>query len=472
MTDKTELVKLFTIELARRDFYTFCQLMMPDFYRHGLTYQKTLCDDLQNFVFGDDQVLVVNLPPRHGKSLTVGLLVAWLLGRDSSYKIMTGSYNERLSGQLSQQVRDRIATIKGDETKTVYSDIFPGTQIAYGNATKAMWSVEGGYNNFLATSPGGTATGFGADLEIIDDVIKNAYEAHNALILDDQWTWFTDTMLSRLEAGGKIAMVMTRWATGDLAGRALAELPSKGYSVKHVNMKAYDTKTNRMLCPEVLPIDDYRRKISVMGADIAAANYQQEPVDIKGRLYSGVRTYVRNSQYVKIWAYVDPADTGSDYLAAIVWGQTVDGRAEIIDVLHTQAPMTVTEQELPQFLARNRVNEARIESNNGGMGFARIIQQRAPSVFVKTFAQKKNKNARIFSLSGQVLDKVTVPQDWDRRWPSFYEAITKYQAQGKNAHDDASDALTGVVETLIGTNTSSPDQYQRQYNELKTLFGR
>ena len=91
-----------------------------------------------------------------------------------------------------------------------------------------LWSLEGGYNNYLATSATGTATGtatgFGCSLMIIDDLIKNAEESYNENILEKHWDWFTNTMLSRLEEGGKIIIIMTRWATGDLAGRALEHL--------------------------------------------------------------------------------------------------------------------------------------------------------------------------------------------------------------------------------------------------------
>ena len=107
------------------------------------------------------------------------------------------------------------------EPGKIFSDIFPNVRIKNGDGAMDMWSLENGYNNYLATSPKGTATGFGASIMIIDDLIKNAMEANNANVLDDQWTWFTATMLSRLEEGGKIIIVMTRWHSQDLAGRII-----------------------------------------------------------------------------------------------------------------------------------------------------------------------------------------------------------------------------------------------------------
>ena len=97
------------IELARRDFWSFCKLMAPDFYREDRPYLKTLCRRLQAFCESDRKVLVVNMPPRHGKSRTAVLLSQWLFGRDPSEQIMTGSYNGTLSTTFARAVRDGIA---------------------------------------------------------------------------------------------------------------------------------------------------------------------------------------------------------------------------------------------------------------------------------------------------------------------------------------------------------------------------
>lgn len=213
------------LELARRDFWAFCKLMAPDFYREDRPYLKTLCQRLQAFCESDRKVLVVNMPPRHGKSRTAVLLSQWLFGRDPSEQIMTGSYNETLSTTFARAVRDGIAEERFDPSRIVFSDIFPQTRIKYGEAAAGKWALEGQYASYLATSPGGTATGFGARKLILDDLIKKAEEAFNEGALDKQWQWFTDTMLSRTETGYKIVIIMTRWATGDLAGRALEHWP-------------------------------------------------------------------------------------------------------------------------------------------------------------------------------------------------------------------------------------------------------
>ena len=311
------------IELARRDFWAFCKLMAPDFYREDRPYLKTLCRRLQAFCESDRKVLVVNMPPRHGKSRTAVLLSQWLFGRDPSEQIMTGSYNETLSTTFARAVRDGIAEERFDPNRIVFSDIFPQTRIKYGEAAAGKWALEGQYASYLATSPGGTATGFGARKLILDDLIKKAEEAFNEGALDKQWQWFTDTMLSRTETGYKIVIIMTRWATGDLAGRALEHWPD----AELITMKALQDD-GTMLCDAVLTREDYEDKVRTMSEEIASANYQQQPIDLKGRLYSSFKTYTDIPKdehgkplFTHIRSYTDTADTGADYLCSIIYGE-------------------------------------------------------------------------------------------------------------------------------------------------------
>lgn len=453
--DRAAIRQQARFELARRDFFYYCHLMASDFYKPSRRYLVELCNDLQGFLSDNEHnVLVINEPPRHGKSRTAGMFVQWLLGNDNDKKIMTGSYNETLSTVFSKNVRNAIQETKADEDVVVFNDIFPDTHIKYGDAAMNLWSLEGGYNNYLATSPTGTATGFGADIIIVDDLIKNAEEANNATVLEKHWEWFTNTMLSRLEEGGKIIIIMTRWHSQDLAGKALIELPKSDYKVKHISMKAYDEATDTMLCDEVLSKQAYLQKTKTMGADIASANYQQEPIDIKGRLYSRFKTYVDKPTFKRISAYTDTADTGKDYLASYIYGVTMDNEAYILDVVFTKEPMEVTEPLLAQKLAEWQVNTCDIESNNGGRGFARNVErltqdsyQNRYTVF-NWFHQSQNKQARILTNTTWAIEHIYFPENWRHRWSELYQNLMSYQREGKNAHDDAADALTGVVEAI------------------------
>ena len=399
------------------------------------------------------QIMVVNVPPRHGKSRTATKGVQWLFGKyGKNIKVMTGSYNETLSGTFAKQVRDCIAE-KKTEGITVYNDIFPGTKIKYGEAAAQKWALEGSQQaNYLATSPTGTATGFGCNIMVIDDVIKNAEEAYNANTLEKLRSWFTDTMLSRTENDFKLIVIMTRWSNDDLAGFILANYSN----VVHVNYKAVQ-EDGSMLCPDILSRKDYELKTLNMNKDIVAANYQQEPIDVKGRLYTKLKTYTEipkddkgDPLFKYILNYTDTADTGGDFLCSICYGM-YENSYYILDVLYTKEAMETTEPATAKMLTANNVGCAIIESNNGGRGFARNVERECKALGnrhtnIKWFHQAKNKEARILSNSTSVMNNLYFPVNWEDRWPDFARAIKKYQREGKNEHDDAPDALTGVYE--------------------------
>lgn len=449
------------IELAKREFFFYCQLKAPDFYKSDRTFLVNLCNGLQEFVESNEEVCIVNIPPRHGKSRTAGNLVEWCLGNDPTYKIMTGSYNETLSTMFSKNVRNSIQEEKADESKPVFSDVFPGVKIKYGDGAMNLWSLEGGYNNYLATSPTGTATGFGCNLMIIDDLIKSALEANNATVLENHWSWFTDTMLSRLEEGGKIIVIMTRWHSEDLAGRVLEWCQNSNKKYRHIKDKALlDPTRCLMLCPEILSYESYKDKTSAMGEDIASANYNQEPIDLKGRLYTKFKTYEDiprdiggNQLFTEIKNYTDTADEGSDYLCSITYG-VYNMEAYVLDIIYTQEAMEHTEGKVVKMLFDHKVNIADIESNNGGKGFARAVESILQQQFqtnktsIKWFHQSQNKKARILSNATWVMDHIYFPKNWRDRWPDYYKDMNKYQREGKNAHDDAPDATTGIAEKI------------------------
>ena len=440
------------LELARRDFYYFCKLTAGDFYSDDKPFLKDLCNQLQDFMGSNEKIMVVNIPPRHGKSRTATQLVKWLFGQSIRYKVMTGSYNETLSMTFAKQVRDAIMEEKTDGI-LAYSDIFPHTRIKYGESSANKWALQGSeQTNYLATSPTGTATGFGCNVMIIDDLIKSSEEAFNEGTLQKHIDWFTNTMLSRTERGFKLIIIMTRWATNDLAGYILRTYEG----VRHINYKAVQDD-GTMLCDSILNADDLKFKTTSMAKEIFLANYQQEPVDIKGRLYTQFKTYdelpVDSSGkplFKYILNYTDTADTGDDYLCSINYGVYNDDYY-ILDILYTKDAMELTEPVVAQMLTKDRVGCAIIESNNGGRGFARNVERECKSLKnshtnIQWFHQGANKKARILSNSASVMKHLFYPKNWMDKFPEFASAMVKYQKEGKNAHDDAPDCVTGVYE--------------------------
>lgn len=442
-----EIVYQAKLELARRDFWEYCKLMASDFYKDDRLYLKDMCYQLQSFLESDDKVLVINLPPRHGKSRTATLFTEWLFGKSINYKVMTASYNEILSTTFAKQVRDTIFEEKTEGILS-YCDIFPNTKIKRGESSASKWALDGSQQtNYLATSPKGTATGFGANILLIDDLIKSSAEAFNENILLQHQDWFNNTMLSRTENGFKLIVIMTRWATNDLAGYILRQYQN----VRHVNYKAVQDDGS-MLCNEVLNAEDYNFKTKSMAKEIVLANYQQEPIDIRGRLYTQFKTYSkRNNDYKYILNYTDTADTGSDFLCSINYGVTFDGDCHVFDIIYTNEPMEITEPATAKMLTKDNVGCAIFESNNGGRGFARNVKKECKELGnthtnIQWFHQRANKQARIFSNSASVMANVYYPENWIDKFPKFAESMMRYQKESKNLHDDAPDCVTGVYE--------------------------
>ena len=437
------------IELARRNLYDYCKLRHPNFYKKDRTYLKDMCYKIQEFLKQNEKkFLVINLPPRHGKSFTSKNTVEWLFGENPKLRVMTGSYNETLSGQFAKQVRDTIQTIKVDDN-LVYNDIFPNTKIKYGEASASMWSLEkSDQKNYLATSPTGTATGFGAEILIVDDLIKNSEEAYNELTLDKQWEWFNNTMLSRLEGEWKVIIIMTRWATNDLAGKVIETFRNLVEVIKYRAVQ----EDGSMLCEEILSKEDFEIKTQEMNEDIVQANYNQEPIDIKGRLYDDLKEWNELPKYSKVYSYTDTADKGTDYLVTIPY-ITFNGDVYVLDIQYDDRPMEITEEECTDIIIKNEVNEAFIESNNGGRGFSRNIDRKLKEkgyykCVIQPFTQTGNKEARILTSASWVCNHIFFPPNWKNKYKEAYKSLNTFQKKGKNKHDDIEDVLAGIYERV------------------------
>lgn len=454
-----EQIKNIHCELARRDLWHYCKLRAPNFYTEEANYLREICEAVQEFENDDNEALIVNMPPRFGKSRTATNAVQWLLGRNPKYKIMTCSYNENLSRKFSKQTRNAIQEQKR-KGKIAFSDVFPNIDIKRGSASVNFWGLTASdEENYLATSPNATTTGIGCDYCLIDDIVKNSYEACHQGILDNHFEWFTDTLYSRLEGKRKLLMFMTRWATKDLAGRIIEMYTRQGRNIKVLTKKAKDDGV--MLNDKILNEKQYALLCETIGSDIVRANYDQEPIDLIGRLYGEFITYVDPPPFDRIEAMCDAADTGNDYLCLITYGVKIGNPsiAYVLDVYYTKAGMDITEKEIVKRLKEFNVNTYHMESNFGGGAFKKVIERLSRDLgnnktkFI-TFSQTQNKEARILSNSTNAIRQVYMPNHWDKLFPLFYKAITEFQREGNNLNDDAPDTVTMVVER-IGTQRKS-----------------
>lgn len=448
------------ISLAKDNFYVFCHVIDPYFYQAHRTHLKTLCDTLQSFY---ERKLInpsngkpyrklrISLPPRHGKSRTLILFTSWVLGKNQKERIITASYNDDTSQEFSRYTRDTITAKKNLPHEIIYSDIF-NVKIQQGHASYNEWALDGQFFSYKGTGLGGSITGKGSTIAISDDLVKDAETAYNETSLEKIWQWYTGTFISRHEEQSLEIMNMTRWSNKDPIGRIMNSKDKDNWY--HLVMPVIDDNDN-MLCKDLMSYETYQEKLALADVAIFQANYLQQPIEAKGLLYGqGFKTYESLPiNFETIINYTDTADEGKDFLASGCFG-IKNGKAYMLDILYTQEHMSITESLTAEMLVKNKVNLCRVESNNGGGGFARSVEDiiyrdyNARNITIKTFHQTQNKLSRIYTNATKVLNAVIMPHDWQIRYPDFYKSIMSYSKEGKNKHDDGPDMLTGVAEML------------------------
>lgn len=444
-------------ELARRYFSEFLKYIKPQ--NSIKWFHQLICDKLDSFERCEIKKMMIFMPPQHGKSdLATRLFPSYLLGKNPARKIVVASYAAHLASSFNRDIQ-RI--IDGEH----YHDIFPNTQLNESNVTtdrrhgylrnsEIFETVN--YRGYVKTvGRGGPLTGTAVDIGIIDDPLKDREEAESLTVRESLWNWYTDVFESRMHNNSQQIVILTRWHEDDLAGRLLfrdndwhvISLPA----IKEYNTNAYDTRAIGEVLWEEKHSLERMLKIKEDQPITFQSLYQQNPKPKEGFMYKNLRTYkTLPNDAVRKKAVIDTADTGSDYLCCIIYVANKSGYY-ITDVYHTQDGMETTEPETAVYLTKHQVERARIESNNGGRGFARNVERECRILNNRRTAfewyhQRDNKKVRIFNNSAEVQNMVYFPDGWDKMWPKFYSHITGYLANGNSEHDDAPDALTMIVE--------------------------
>lgn len=214
--------RLLKAHAARDNLIEFTEFTMPDIQdpddaeksRYDAQYfHKALAAALEEVEAGNILRLIVTFPPRHGKSeLTSRRFPAWCWGRDPYRHIIFGTYNQTFAEDYGRDVRGIVQT-------SAFQTTFPGVTLAKGSAAADRLKTEQG-GQMVFVGRGGSATGRGGDILIIDDPLKDRAEANSAVTRAELWDWYNDTISTRLMSDtGAIIIIMTRWHEDDLVGR-------------------------------------------------------------------------------------------------------------------------------------------------------------------------------------------------------------------------------------------------------------
>ena len=200
-------------EKAHDNFMPFVHHVYENFIEGK--HHRVIAKKLEAVARGELKRLIINMPPRHSKSEFASYLMpAWFLGRNPKLKIIQATHNTELAVRFGRKVRDLI-----DDPE--YKTIFPNTNLKEDNKGAGKWGTDKGAEYFAA-GVGAAITGRGADLLVIDDP-HSEQDALSESAFDNAYEWYTSGPRQRLQPGGAIIIVMTRWGKKDLTGRLLAQ---------------------------------------------------------------------------------------------------------------------------------------------------------------------------------------------------------------------------------------------------------
>jgi len=196
---------------AKNDFLSFVKCMWPDFVEGS--HHRHIAEKFNKLATGEINRLIVNMPPRHTKSEFASyLLPSWMVGRNPKLKIIQTTHNAELAVRFGRKSKNLIDSED-------YQKIFKTTLQEDSKAAGRWETAQGG--EYFAAGVGGAITGRGADLLIIDDP-HSEQDAMSKNALESAYEWYTSGPRQRLQPGGKIVLVMTRWSTKDLTGMLIA----------------------------------------------------------------------------------------------------------------------------------------------------------------------------------------------------------------------------------------------------------
>jgi predicted phage terminase large subunit-like protein len=419
---------------ASENFVAFCYYYDFDFFT-SRPFLKQIAKAFQDVADGKIKKMSVSLPPRAGKSYITSLYCAWILGRHPSESVMRNTCTATLAMKLSYDAREIVRSEK-------FQAVFPEVKISQDKGAVGGWNTNKARQvSYFGAGVGGTIIGFGATkVAITDDLFKSMEEAMSETIREKTWSWKQATHDSRMESGCAQIDIGTRWTRDDVIGKNTED----GIYEVQIIVPALDENGNSF-CEAVMTTAEYLDKKSRMIEEIWSAEYMQNPIDIKGRLFENLKMFddldfvTKNSEGAL--AYIDVADEGSDFLCLVV-AHIVGGSVYVTSALYSKANTDVTIPLCAEMLTRNKVKMCRVETNGMGAIFLKTLQKDVPSVTLIGVSNHAAKETRIIMNAPFVLNKFYFHNSLD---PNYLLGLKSFQKEGRNKHDDAPDATTGLA---------------------------
>ena len=309
-------------EFARANFMSFVKAVWPEFVE-GPHHLRT-SEQFQKFSADKAQRLIINMPPRHTKSEFASYLFpAWMMGLNPRLKIIQATHTGELAVRFGRKIRNLMNTKE-------YKRIFPNVTLRTDNQAAGRWETNHG-GEYFAAGVGGAITGRGADLLIIDDP-HSEQDALSSTAMENAYEWYTSGPRQRLQPGGSIAIVMTRWSQKDLTAnlvKKMAEPKADKWEVIEFPaiLEDDDEEKRKPIWPQYWKLEELDKVKASLVPSKWNAQWQQNPT------YDG--TSIIKREWWNIWEKPHPPECAfiiqsydtafskketADYSAITTWG--------------------------------------------------------------------------------------------------------------------------------------------------------
>lgn len=307
--------------------------------------------------------------PRHGKSELVSVrFPAWYLGRNPDRRMIGVSYAQGLADRFSGQAKNQF-----DDPRWPYQSV----TLATDTHSKRAWDIAGHYGGYISAGVGAGITGFGGDLILIDDPLRNREAADSPVQREALWDWYTSTLYTRLEDDGAVILIQTRWHESDLAGRLLAQQTEGGDQWEVISLPAIaDTELHpddprapgEALWPDKYDVTALNQIRSAVGSRDWEALYQQRPLPPDGAMFQRqwfevIDEAPEGLHWVRYWDLAASTKTTADYTAAAAVAIDGDGNIYIRDMIRGRwewpdARRIIKQTMLDEPKARHHIEQA------------------------------------------------------------------------------------------------------------------
>jgi predicted phage terminase large subunit-like protein len=300
---------------AKNDFLSFVKCMWPDFVEGS--HHRHIAEKFNKLATGEINRLIVNMPPRHTKSEFASfLLPSWMVGRDPKLKIIQTTHNSELAVRFGRKSKHLIDS---DDYKKIFS-----TTLQEDSKAAGRWETAQG-GEYFAAGVGGAITGRGADLLIIDDP-HSEQDALSPDALERAYEWYTSGPRQRLQPGGKIVLVMTRWSTKDLTAKLIQNQKEPKSDQWHV-VEFPALMDHGPVWPEYWTTDELEKVKATLPVGKWNAQWMQQPTSEEGAILKREWWQVYNKETIPpLHHVIQSYDTAflkketADYSAITTWG--------------------------------------------------------------------------------------------------------------------------------------------------------